>query len=300
MPSPHSPQRVPLTLTLIVATTPSRAAASLPSLKDGTEPTGSPRSRLGIGSEGGLPWPRIKADMSFFARVTSRTTAPGTTNAIIMGRKTYFSLPRSLRPLSKRINIVVTRDTTGSVQKGILSELREQREKTKKVVSTKGGTSAPKENMSTDLIDEPVTDAMVSGSITAALDELDDTYGRNGKLGKVFVIGGAEIYRAVLQLGRTRKEQEKSEEPMQNPTSMRQRRPPLQLRIVMTHVKKKGGSLQEFQCDTFFPEDDLTPGSGWRAASTEEVSEWVGEAVSPDWRDEGDVSIQVVGFERLR
>jgi dihydrofolate reductase len=37
---------------------------------------------------------------------------PGvTTNAIIMGRKTYDSVPGSLRPLAKRINVVITRDT---------------------------------------------------------------------------------------------------------------------------------------------------------------------------------------------
>ncbi|KAF4270262.1 hypothetical protein CNMCM8714_002216 [Aspergillus fumigatus] len=103
-------------LTLIVATTPIRTSENLP-------------TRLGIGLHGTLPWPRIKADMAFFARATSRPPRPGTTNAIIMGRKTYDSLPQNLRPLAKRINVVITRDSTGSVRERIMKELEAKRAK---------------------------------------------------------------------------------------------------------------------------------------------------------------------------
>ena len=59
-----------------------------------------------IGNQGDLPW-RLKADM---ARFKSLTEADGY-NAVIMGRKTWDSLPDSFRPLPERVNIVMSRDT---------------------------------------------------------------------------------------------------------------------------------------------------------------------------------------------
>ena len=58
-----------------------------------------------IGSQGELPW-RLKSDM---ARFKTLTEADGF-NAVIMGRKTWDSLPDSFRPLPERINIVMSRD----------------------------------------------------------------------------------------------------------------------------------------------------------------------------------------------
>ena len=58
-----------------------------------------------IGHQGDLPW-RLKSDMQ---RVKSLTEADGF-NAVIMGRKTWDSLPDSFRPLPDRINIVMSRD----------------------------------------------------------------------------------------------------------------------------------------------------------------------------------------------
>ena len=59
------------------------------------------RARNGvIGRAGDLPW-RLKSDLAIFKAVTLG-------KPIIMGRKTWESLPR--RPLPGRINIVITRD----------------------------------------------------------------------------------------------------------------------------------------------------------------------------------------------
>jgi dihydrofolate reductase len=58
-----------------------------------------------IGHQGDLPW-RLKSDM---ARFKTLTEADGF-NAVIMGRKTWDSLPDSFRPLPERINIVMSRD----------------------------------------------------------------------------------------------------------------------------------------------------------------------------------------------
>jgi dihydrofolate reductase len=53
-----------------------------------------------IGRDGGLPWPRIPADMAHFKAVTEGAH-------VIMGRKTFQSLPAG-RPLRGRHNIVLS------------------------------------------------------------------------------------------------------------------------------------------------------------------------------------------------
>ena len=59
-----------------------------------------------IGIDNRLPW-RLPADLKHFKALTLG-------NTVIMGRKTWESLPASFRPLPGRQNIVVTRD--GSYQ----------------------------------------------------------------------------------------------------------------------------------------------------------------------------------------
>ncbi|KJL18463.1 Dihydrofolate reductase [Microbacterium oxydans] len=54
-----------------------------------------------IGAEGGMPW-HVPEDMAHFKEVT--LGAP-----VVMGRKTWDSLPERFRPLAGRDNIVVTR-----------------------------------------------------------------------------------------------------------------------------------------------------------------------------------------------
>src|SRR4051812_5840716 len=69
---------------------------------------------LGIGNGGGLPWPQLKKEMGFFARVTKRTSPSAASNgakminAVLMGRKTWESIPPKFRPLKDRLNVVIT------------------------------------------------------------------------------------------------------------------------------------------------------------------------------------------------
>lgn len=65
-------------------------------------------SNTGIGIGNLLPW-RIPGDMAFFRKLTSRTSVPGSQNAVIMGRKTWDSIPDNLKPLKNRLNVVVSR-----------------------------------------------------------------------------------------------------------------------------------------------------------------------------------------------
>jgi dihydrofolate reductase len=86
----------------------------------------------GIGLEGGFPWPFIKKDLAHFARVTKCTNLALTSselaaqtaiyhaadifessttdlqNVLIMGRKTYESLPANMQPLPDRLNFILT------------------------------------------------------------------------------------------------------------------------------------------------------------------------------------------------
>ena len=56
-----------------------------------------------IGVHNALPW-RLKSDMALFKRLTMG-------KPVIMGRKTWDSLPPKFRPLPGRLNVVVTRQT---------------------------------------------------------------------------------------------------------------------------------------------------------------------------------------------
>jgi dihydrofolate reductase/thymidylate synthase len=51
--------------------------------------------------------------MKFFRELTQRTADPAKQNAVIMGRKTWESIPAKFRPLKGRINVVLTRGATG-------------------------------------------------------------------------------------------------------------------------------------------------------------------------------------------
>lgn len=69
-------------------------------------------AKYGIGKSGSIPWKNVK-DIKYFKDLTSTATI-GKCNAVIMGRKTYESIPLPWRPLSNRLNIVITKDP-GSV-----------------------------------------------------------------------------------------------------------------------------------------------------------------------------------------
>ncbi|KAF9478537.1 dihydrofolate reductase [Pholiota conissans] len=64
----------------------------------------------GIGVNAGLPW-KLSKELKYFAQAT--TTAPeGRQNVVIMGRNTWESIPTKFRPLPRRMNVVVSRNTS--------------------------------------------------------------------------------------------------------------------------------------------------------------------------------------------
>ena len=64
----------------------------------------------GIGAGGSLPW-RLKTELRYFARMTKTTVDKEKRNAVLMGRKTWESIPDKFRPLRDRVNIVLTRSS---------------------------------------------------------------------------------------------------------------------------------------------------------------------------------------------
>lgn len=81
------------------------------SIEGGADGAGAPRIGLiwaeahggVIGAGGGMPW-HVPEDLAHFKRTTDG--AP-----VVMGRRTWNSLPERFRPLPGRANIVVTRQT---------------------------------------------------------------------------------------------------------------------------------------------------------------------------------------------
>ena len=69
---------------------------------------------FGIGFNGSIPW-RIPEDLKFFKDTTTFTKDNQKQNAVIMGRKTWESIPSKYRPLPSRLNIVLTRNTNSDI-----------------------------------------------------------------------------------------------------------------------------------------------------------------------------------------
>lgn len=113
---------------------------------------------MGIGKDGKLPW-KLPSDLKFFKELTMTPSNPAKKNAILMGRKTWESIPLQYRPLPGRLNVVLTRSG--------------------------GFDIATAENVIT------------CGSISSAL-ELLAASPYSLSIEKVFLIGGGEILRDAL------------------------------------------------------------------------------------------------------
>ena len=72
-----------------------------------------------IGADGALPW-HLPEDMALFRRLTTGST-------VVMGRRTWESLPERFRPLPGRTNVVLTADhawsADGAVRAGSVDEV---------------------------------------------------------------------------------------------------------------------------------------------------------------------------------
>jgi dihydrofolate reductase len=77
-------------------------------------------SQYGIGKKGQLAW-NLPSDLKHFKEVTSTVINPANKNAVIMGRKTWESLPQRFRPLPGRVNLVLSKEGGLNLPSGVLS-----------------------------------------------------------------------------------------------------------------------------------------------------------------------------------
>ncbi|KAI1078444.1 dihydrofolate reductase [Whalleya microplaca] len=208
---------LPLELTLVVAAT----------------------RNMGIGLNGTLPWTGLKREMAYFARVTKRPPPPSAAggapaqNAVIMGRKTWDSIPDKFRPLKGRLNVVISRSHPAQ---------------------------APPRDVSS------ATEPVRVRSLEQAVEYL-----KSHSTGKVFVIGGAQIYAAALALAETR-------------------------RVLLTRV------LSDFECDTFFPLELPDPEGkegSWVRRGKGELDAWTGEDVPAGIQDESGTQYEFQMWEKI-
>ncbi|KAI5208566.1 hypothetical protein E4T39_01371 [Aureobasidium subglaciale] len=196
-------------------------------------------AKNGIGKNGTLPWPMLKKEMAYFARVTKRVPRAASTpdssmlaetssqpsdssevaatakvqapqNVVIMGRKTWESILPRFRPLPQRTNVVISRS---------------------------------------EKLDGVGEDVIVGNSIASALSSLTTKVkqGQAAPLGRVFVIGGGAIYKQALDM-----EEAKS--------------------ILLTRVDG------EWDCDTDFPVN-VEAEQTWTRREKSDLDEFTGEDV---------------------
>jgi dihydrofolate reductase / thymidylate synthase len=77
-------------------------------------------SQYGIGKKGKLAW-GLSLDLKHFKEITTAVTSPDKKNALIMGRKTWDSLPDKFRPLPGRVNMVLSKKGAFNLPSGVLS-----------------------------------------------------------------------------------------------------------------------------------------------------------------------------------
>lgn len=122
-----------------------------------------------IGNDGSLPW-SCKEDLEFFKKTTLNSV-------VIMGRKTYESLPKDL---PQRHMVIVS----------------------KEYITVKQDNFEPTKYMKSYLESFYPGDTYID-KIISFCSTLKIMYSKTAK--KIFVIGGADIYKAVLETGRVDK-----------------------------------------------------------------------------------------------
>jgi dihydrofolate reductase/thymidylate synthase len=73
----------------------------------------------GIGKNNTIPW-MIPEDMKLFKTITTGKHEVGFENAVIMGRKTWESIPEKFRPLPNRLNVIITSESQSKFPENVL------------------------------------------------------------------------------------------------------------------------------------------------------------------------------------
>lgn len=216
-------------------------------------------TKNGIGKDGGLPWPMLKKEMAYFARITKRVpkafqsvsdivsqisdasssasqlASQEPQNVVVMGRKTWDSIPPKFRPLPARTNLIISRQE-------------------------------PLSSVTEDAVSKG--DVLVAKDIASGLEILASRaeQGKTKPIGRVFVIGGSTIYKAALKLESAK-------------------------HVLLTRVQG------EWDCDTDFPVE-LDLDAGWEMKGKADLEKFVEEELESSVLEE-EAKGQKVKYEFL-
>ena len=154
-----------------------------------------------------------------------------------MGRKTWDSIPPRFRPLKGRLNIVISRSHPEAAAAPGVEKL--------------------------DLDTEPVRVSSLERAVAYVNEQ-------GGSIGRVFVIGGAQIYTAALQLKEAK-------------------------RILLTKIDT------DFECDAFFSLRlfESQGDSKWTKCSKENMDAWTGETVPEGVQEENGTQYEFQMWEKV-
>ena len=120
-----------------------------------------------IGADGAIPW-HVPEDLAHFRQVTGDAT-------VVMGRRTWESLPERFRPLPGRRNVVLTRDDAWRAAGAEVAHDLATALDTDERVWIIGGGAVYTEGMAfADRVSETVIDVEVPGDTTAP--DFDDAW----------------------------------------------------------------------------------------------------------------------------
>jgi dihydrofolate reductase len=213
---------------------------------------------MGIGRAGQLPWPMLKTEMAYFARVTQRTAPDeqqaNCVNAVIMGRKTWESIPPKFRPLKDRINVVISRKPEAL---GFESSSQGLQAKTPVAVASL----------------EDAVDLLAKNSTAQRSRVMAEGEGQEQiSVSRIFVIGGAQIYAEALHFSSCN-------------------------RILLSRVYTDFECDTRFPLDLKEEGSDGKAGV-WKRASKQALNEWVGEEVPAGKLSEKGVEWEFEMWER--
>lgn len=216
---------------------------------------------MGMGYNTHLPWPKLKRESNYFEMMTKRTISKGAMNAIIMGYTTWYDEPTKLYP--DRINVVVTREPAK-----VWNRIRDDNRKGFIHVATS--------------VEEAVELLERIYSYPPEKERTGDDSASNGHgniyeesencvplLGRIFVIGGAELCRHALEY-------------------------PWVNRLLLTRV------MADFKSDNFFPL--VLDGRGneqWRRQSDSYFQQWGGPDIPIGIQCENGIEWEAFMFERV-
>jgi dihydrofolate reductase/thymidylate synthase len=143
-------------------------------------------SKKGIALNGNIPW-HIPEDMKHFKDITSNVPTDHYfeyINMVVMGRKTWDSLPDKFKPLPNRLNVILTNQPKETIHKSehefvrIISDFEQ-------IYETFNLNNKLSQNDS-------------STSNTPPSNTLSSSFVKHRKINEIFVIGGGSLYQLAL------------------------------------------------------------------------------------------------------